>query len=657
MSNDSNHNEDSKNGNGDSASTEFEFKAQVQRVLSLVINSLYTNSEVFLRELISNASDALDKARFLQLTDKEAREQEGEPAIKISLDSDNNTLTIEDNGVGMTRQEVIENLGTIARSGTSDFISQFAELTKEEDKERAIELIGQFGVGFYAVFMVASRVDVHTLSMKQGAEPVLWRSSGEGSFNVLSDDRDTAGTRVVLHLKQDAAEFAQSWRVQRVIEKYSDFVMFPIEVDGAVANKSSALWRTPKSQVTEEQHAEFFKHITQSRFGDSPLMTVHYAVDAPLQFAALLYVPQQAPPDIFHFQKERPGLRLYAKRVLIQENCESLTPVYLRFLRGVVDSEDLQLNVSRETLQDNRTVKQIEQQLTSRTLKGLANLAEEDPDKYAGFWEQFGAVLKEGVSVDFKNKDKIADLCRFRTMRNDDKLVSLKQYVDTKPAAQDKIFYITGTDLEQVRRSPHLEMFRDKDVDVLLLTDPIDEWVVTALAEYDGCKLTSVVHGEIDLSNEDEDEDGDGDEEAKSKSEEEKDVEESLDGAVEAIAKVLADKVGAVRASKRLTQTAACLVSKEGDPGANLERLMKMLDDSAATKKRILEVNPKHAFVRNIAKLVAQDPESSRLKLYSEMLYDQALLSEGVVENPVELAERMQQLLVEVSGQAVEVED
>lgn len=628
------------------ATTQHEFKAQVQRVLSLVINSLYTHSEVFLRELISNASDALDKARLSSLTDKNAVvEQAGEPGISITLDDDLRTLRIDDNGVGMTREEVIENLGTIARSGTSEFADRLAELSKTKEKDAALELIGQFGVGFYSAFMVASRVDVDTLSMKKGAEPVLWRSSGAESFTVLPGERTTPGTTVTLHLKDEAKEFAKRWRVEEVIKKYSDFVMFPIRIGDDQINKSSALWRHSKSDVTGDQHAEFFRHLTHGLQGERPLSTIHYSVDAPVQFSALLYVPEKATSEMWMLKDQRrPGLKLYAKRVLIMENCESVTPIYLRFVRGVVDSEDLQLNVSRETLQENRTVLAIEQQLTRQVLKELSSMAESDADKYNLFWRSFGQILKEGLSVDFKNKDEIAKLCRFESLNGQrGKLMSLDDYVAAKQADQEVIWYITGSGREQVERSPHLEVFQKKGIDVLLLVDPIDEWVVQALPKsptgrYGALPLKSVVHGELSIDEHD----------APDESER-----KQLDAAVLAVKAALADKVHDVRLSSRLTETASCLVAKEGDPGANLERIMKMLDDRAQQKKRILELNPRHALVKNLAKLVLKDAASPRIQLWSEMLHDQALLSEGVVEDPATLVKRIQDLLVESSEAVV----
>jgi molecular chaperone HtpG len=609
---------------------ELPFQAEVQKVLQLVIDSLYTHREVFLRELISNASDALDKARFLGLTRDDVTHPEGEACIDIRLDDDARTLTIEDNGIGMTREEVIHNLGTIARSGSLEFLKQNREAQKG-DKGDSPDLIGQFGVGFYATFMVASRVDVKTRSMLPGAEPVVWRSTGTGSFTVLPGEREHPGTEIVLHLREEHREFAKAWRVRDIIKKYSDFVSFPIKVGGEVANQSRALWTLPKAQVTDEQHAELFHHLTGGVDGDAPLTSIHYSIDAPVQFHALLYIPSKAPFDLF--QRDRRGLRLYAKRVLIMEDCDKLSPIYLRFLRGVVDSEDLSLNVSREMLQENRTVSQIEQQLVKQVLKSLKEMSESEPDKYKVFWTHFGKVLKEGISVDWKHKDAIADLCRFEALSTGPgELLSLRQYVDAMPAEQKEIYFITGPTRAAVAQSPHLEGFRKKGYDVLLLSDPIDEWVVQGLVEYDKRKLKSAVHGEVDLGEEDADKG------------------EDPTAALEAIKGALGDKVKEVRWTRRLTDSASCLVSAEGDPGANFERIMKLMDESAREAKRILELNPKHPIVQNLDALVQADPSSDKIPLFAQLLYDQALLAEGVVEEPAELVKRMQRLMTEASA-------
>jgi molecular chaperone HtpG len=614
---------------------ELPFQAEVQQVLGLVINSLYANNEVFLRELISNASDALDKARFLSLTRKDVAEPEGPPKISIRLDDEARTLTIEDNGIGMTRDEVIQNLGTIARSGSVEFLkSQAAALNK---KEGALQLIGQFGVGFYAAFMVASRVDVRTRSMLPGAEPVLWRSSGSGSFTVAPGDRAHPGTEIILHLKEDCREFTKGWRVKDIIRKYSDFVQFPVEVNGEQANRSAALWTLPKAQITDEQHAEFFRHISGGHDGETPLLRVHYAIDAPVQFHALLYVPPKAPLDLF--QRERKGLRLYAKRVLIVEDCDKLTPAYLRFLRGVVDSEDLSLNVSREMLQENKTLQQIEQQITKQVLKALKDLAENEPEKYETFWREFGKVMKEGIAIDWKNKDALAELCRFESMKTEaGKLISLAQYVAAMPDSQKEIYYVTGLGRRAVEQSPHLEAFRKRGYDVLFLVDPIDEWLVKSLADFEKRKLKSVAHGDVDL----------GDEPDKPAAET-----DETEVAVQAVKKALGDRVKDVRTSRRLTDSASCLVAAEGDPGANFERIMRLMDQASTESRRILELNPAHPIVKNLSALAKREPESPRVATWAELLLDQALLAEGVVSDPAQLVKRVQDLLTEVSSAAV----
>ncbi len=619
----------------DGGALELPFQAEVQQILGLVINSLYANQEVFLRELISNASDALDKGRFLALTRKDVAEQVGEPKIDIRLDDDARTLTIEDNGIGMTRDEVITNLGTIAKSGTVEFLRSHAEAMKADPQNNA-RLIGQFGVGFYAAFMVASRVDVKTRSMLPGAEPVMWRSAGAGSFTVAPGDRETPGTEIILHLKEDALEYTKAYRVKDIVRKYSDFVHFPIHVNTEQANRSRALWALPKSQVTEEEHAEFFHHVTEGMDGEKPLLTIHTSVDAPVQYHALLYVPEKAPFDLFH--KERRGLRLYAKRVLIMEDTDKLTPPWLRFLRGVVDSEDLSLNVSREMLQENRTLMTIQQQVVKQTLKVLKETAESEPEKYAAFWREFGKVLKEGTTMEYRHKDQIAELCRFESMKSEaGKLVSFKQYATAMPEAQKDIYYITGASRRAVESSPHLEAFRKRGYDVLFLVDPIDEWFVRAVTEFEKKALRSVMHGDLDLGAE-----PDADEKK-----------EDVEAAVKAVKEALADKVKDVRVSKRLTDSASCLVADQGDPGANMERILRMVEQDAPERKRILELNASHPIVKNLAALAGKEPGSDRVKTWSQMLYDQALLAEGVVEDPATLVKRIQDLLTQVSNAAV----
>lgn len=622
-------------GGGDPpGAVEMPFQAEVQQVLGLVIHSLYANTEVFLRELVSNASDALDKGRFLQLTQGDVTAPEGELGIHIRLDDTAHTLTIEDNGIGMTRDEVVQNLGTIARSGSLEFLKAHAEAAKK-DKDGAPKLIGQFGVGFYAAFMVASRVDVQTRSMLPGAEPVLWRSTGTGTFTVLPGDRQHPGTTITLHLSPEHREYAQPWRVKAIIEKYSDFVTFPIRVGDEVVNKQKAIWAMPKGEITEEQHTEFYRHV--SGHMDEPLARVHLSIDAPVQFQALLYVPGKAPYDLF--QKDRRGIKLYAKRILIDEDSDKLTPIWLRFLRGVVDSEDLSLNVSREMLQENKTLSSIEQQITKQVLKALKELSESNKDKYATFWKEFGRVLKEGLTVDWRNKDAIVELCRFETMRTDaDKTLSLAEYVSGMPDAQKDIFYVTGLSRKQVAQSPHLEAFGKRGWDVLFLVDPIDEWVVQSLPEYQGKKLKSITHGELDLGPEPDASESSGD----------------APKAVELVKKALGERVKDVRITRRLTESASCLVAAEGDAGANMERILRMVDKGAVhEQKRILELNPGHPIVQNLEKLAERAPEGPQVQRFAELLFDQALLAEGVVEDPASLVRRIQALLTDASAAAV----
>jgi len=615
---------------------ELPFQAEVQQVLGLVINSLYTHKEVFLRELVSNASDALDKARFLSLTRQDVGEPVGEARIAIRLDDEKRTLTVEDNGVGMTREEVIQNLGTIARSGSLDFVKAYAEAAKS--KEAGLKIIGQFGVGFYAAFMVASRVDVHTRSMLPGGEPVIWRSTGSGSFTVLPGDRENPGTEVVLHLKEDEREYLRTARARDIIKKYSDFVPFPIYLDAELVSRSSAIWALPKSQVTDEQHTEFFRRITGSDT-QTPLLRVHSSVDAPVQFQALLYVPEKAPLDLF--SKERRGLRLYAKRVLIVEDCDKLLPPYLRFLRGVVDSEDIPLNVSREMLQEDRNLSQIQQQLTKSVLRALGDLAESAPDNYAVFWTEFGRVLKEGVAIDWKHKDEIAALCRFEARSTEPgMLISLAQYVAAMPADQKEIYYIAGPSRRAVEESPHLEALKKRGYDVLFFIDPVDEWVAQALTEFDERRLKSAVHGDVDLG------------EARDEK-----ATEDVAGVIPLVKAALGAKVKDVRFSRRLTDSASCLVADEGDPSANMQRIMKMLDAKAEESPRILELNPSHPIIKNLSTLGAGDPASARLREWSELLFDQALLAEGIVKDPTDLVKRIQALFTEVTTAAVNKKD
>ncbi|PIE06324.1 MAG: molecular chaperone HtpG, partial [Sorangium cellulosum] len=477
---------------------ELPFQAETKQVLDLMVHSLYTNKEVFLRELIANASDALDKVRFLAVTDHALAERVGKPEIRISVDRDAKTIEIEDNGIGMTREEAIENLGTIARSGTMEFLKR---IQGESDDARA-NLIGQFGVGFYSVFIVSDRVDVETLSAKEPeAEAVLWRSSGEGSFVVTKGERDKPGTRVVVHIKGDEHDdFLSEWRIESLIKKYTEFVSHPILLGDKAVNQTTALWARSKSEITDEQYESFYNHVNGSIEPGKPLARIHFSADAPIQYNVLLFVPDKAPMDLLMDTKKR-GIRLYAKRMFVMDGCEQLAPQYLQFLRGVVDSEDLSLNVSREMLQDDRKLEVIKKAIVKQSLKTLQAMADDEPEKYATFYKEFGRLFRLGVSADMTNQGAIAKLLRYPTSATqDEETVSLDTYVERMKEGQKAIYYITGPNLKALRSSPHLEVFKRKGVEVILMHEAVDEWVVSALHTYDKKSLESIAHGTVDLS-------------------------------------------------------------------------------------------------------------------------------------------------------------
>ena len=616
-----------------------EFKAEVSALLRLVTNSLYTNREIFLRELVSNASDALDKARFKGLTDGNLRGREQRPEIKITADHTTGVLTIEDTGIGMTRDEIALNLGTIAHSGTLKFLEQ-ARAQQESGQKPDLNLIGQFGVGFYSAFMVADRIDVQSLSGEPGAEPAHWTSTGDGTFSVGAGDRTARGTRIDLHLKQDAREFLDRWKIEGIVKRYSNYVVHPInlkvvddkgntEVDGKQINEATAFWMRPVKDLTEADYNEFYKHVMGGFVlpGDEPLGHLHIHADAPIQFVALLYVPGKPPADLF--MEDRKALQLYARRVLVMESCDKLLPTYLRFVRGVVDSEDLPLNVSREMLQEHGTFPAIRRQLTRKVLKLLEGLAKDKPDTYAQIWDNYGAVLKEGIHTDSSHNEELVDLLRFRTSASDGKLVSLAQYVEAMPEGQKDIYYITGESAEAVARSPHLEACKARGYQVLFMTDPIDEWVVQDLPKYKDKQLRSVTQGDLDLPEKDD----------------EKHAPDAVAFAVTKSREMLADKVKDVRVSKRLRESAACLVDDEGGLSRNMERILKAARQSVPTRQRILEINPEHPFVQAVDKLARDAPLDERLGTYVELLYDQASLAEGQVPDPAGLLKRFNSVL------------
>jgi molecular chaperone HtpG len=617
-----------------------EFKAEVSALLRLVTNSLYTNREIFLRELLSNASDALDKARFQGLVDHELRDRDARPVIQVHADEAAGLLVIEDNGIGMTRDEVTKNLGTIAHSGTLNFLER-AKAQQESGQKPDLNLIGQFGVGFYSAFMVADRIDVYSLSAVQGSEPVHWSSTGDGTFTLGTSERELRGTRIELHLKAEAREFLERYRLESIIRRYSNYVMHPIRVqvrdkDGKQdeekqVNEATAFWMRPAKDLKPEDYKEFYKHVMGGFVlpGDEPLGHLHVSADAPIQYVALLYIPGKPPADMF--QEDRKSLQLFARRVLIIDNCDKLLPPYLRFMRGIVDSEDLPLNVSREMLQEHGTLNAIRRQLTRKVFKLLNDIASERPDDYAKVWDNFGAVLKEGLHTDHSQQDEIMGLLRFRSSQSDGKLVSLADYVASMPEGQEAIYYITGESQEAVARSPHLEACTSRGYQVLFMTDPIDEWVVQDLPNYKDKPLRSVTQGDLDIPAKDDDKQDDS----------KTDIAPALGKARE----LLSDRVKDVRASKRLRESASCLVDDEGGLSRNMERILKAARQNVPTRQRILELNPDHPFVQAVSKLASESPSDARVGTWLELLYDQAALAEGVVADPAGMVKRIQSVL------------
>jgi len=620
-----------------------EFQAEVQQLLSLMIHSVYSNREVFLRELISNASDAIDKLRFEALQDESLFEADPELKIRVTHDPEARTVTVTDNGIGMSRDEVNENLGTIAHSGTRRFLEQ---LTGDQDKDA--QLIGQFGVGFYSAFVVAERVEVFT--RKAGApasEGVLWRSDGQGAYTVESLERPERGTAVVLHLPESQQEFCDDTRLRNIIRKYSDHISVPIEMPKAqsgdeddeqetdaweVVNRASALWMRPKSEISEADYKELYKHVAHD-FED-PLTWVHNHVEGRQAYVSLLYIPKRPPFDLYE-QKPAHGIKLYVRRVFITEDTENLLPRYLRFVRGVIDSDDLPLNISREMLQHNPMISSIRSASVKRILDRLERMAENEPETYAEFWQAFGRVLKEGIAEDPSNRERIAKLLRFSSTYEEKETpdVSLDDYVGRMKEGQDKIYYVTAESFNAARNSPHLEVFRRYGVEVLLLPDPVDEWLVAHLQEYDGKSLVSVAKGELDL-------DALG-EEGEGEKEEREQKEQAYEALCSRLKEALGDRVNEVRVSHRLTDSPACLVVGEYDFGMGMQRLLQAAGHQLPTGKPTLEINPDHAIIQRL-----QSEPQDRFEDWALTLHEQALLAEGgQLEDPAAYVKRVNSLL------------
>ncbi|MDH1010836.1 molecular chaperone HtpG [Pseudomonas nicosulfuronedens] len=621
------------------------FQTEVKQLLHLMIHSLYSNKEIFLRELISNASDAADKLRFEALAKPELLEGGAELKIRVSFDKDAKTVTLEDNGIGMSREEVIAHLGTIAKSGTADFLKNLSG-----DQKKDSHLIGQFGVGFYSAFIVADKVDVFTRRAGAPAsEGVHWSSKGEGEFDVSSIDKAERGTRIVLHLKDGEDEFADGWRLRNIVKKYSDHIALPIELpkesvgeeapaetEWEVVNRASALWTRPRTEVKDEEYQEFYKHIAHDF--ENPLTWSHNKVEGKLEYTSLLYVPARAPFDLYHREAPR-GLKLYVQRVFIMDQADQFLPLYLRFIKGVVDSNDLSLNVSREILQSGPIVDSMKSALTKRSLDMLEKLASNDAEAYKGFWKNFGQVLKEGPAEDFANKDKIAGLLRFSSTSDEsgEQSVSLADYIGRLKEGQDKIYYLTGESFAQVKNSPHLEVFRKKGIEVLLLTDRIDEWLMSYLPEFDGKQLVDVARGDLDLGSLDSEEDKKAQEE----------IAKAKEGLAERLKAALGDEVAEVRVSHRLTDSPAILAIGEQDLGLQMRQILEASGQKVPEAKPIFEFNPAHPLIE---KLDAEADED-RFGELTHILFDQAALAAGdSLKDPAAYVRRLNKLLVELSA-------
>jgi molecular chaperone HtpG len=613
------------------------FQSEVKQLLHLMIHSLYSNKEIFLRELISNASDAADKLRFRALSTPDLYQGDGDLRVRVSVDKDNRTLTLSDNGIGMTRDEVIENLGTIAKSGTKSFLESMGS-----DQAKDSQLIGQFGVGFYSAFIVADKVTVRTRAAGAMAdEGVFWESAGEGEYTLADITKEDRGTEITLHLREGEDEFLDAWRVRSIISKYSDHIALPVEIEShneeddttswEKINKAQALWTRNKSEVSEDEYKEFYKHVSHD-YAD-PLTWSHNRVEGKQEYTSLLYIPTQAPFDMWN-RDHKHGLKLYVQRVFIMDDAEQFMPNYLRFVRGLIDSSDLPLNVSREILQDSRITQNLRNALSKRALQMLEKVAKDDEEKYQQFWQQFGLVLKEGPAEDSANGETIAKLLRFASTSSEGSAqkVSLEDYVSRMVEGQDKIYYITADSYAAAKSSPHLELFRKKGIEVLLLSDRIDEWMMSYLTEFDGKQFQSVSKDDQDLSKL-----------ADEESEEQKEAEKALEPFVERVKTLLGDRVKEVRLTHRLTDTPAIVTTEANDMSTQMAKLFAAAGQAVPEVKYLFELNPDHALVKR----TAETQDDTHFAEWVELLLDQAMLAErGTLEDPNQFIRRMNQLLL-----------
>jgi len=615
------------------------FEAEVRQLLDLMIHSMYSNKEIFLRELVSNASDAMDRLRFEAISNEGLYDKDTELAIKIRFNKDARTITVSDNGIGMSRSEVIEQLGTIAKSGTRQF---FDSLTGDQAKDA--KLIGQFGVGFYSTFIIADRVTVTTRRVGLGPEEaVRWDSEGKGEYVVANVEKMTRGTDVVLHLQEGEDEFLDNFRLQEILRKYSDHISFPIlmpkegeESGEETVNSAKALWVRPRNELTDEEYDEFYKHVAHDF--EAPLARIHSRVEGTLEYTILLFVPSRAPFDLWDRQS-RHGVKLYVRRVFIMDDAEYLMPTYLRFVRGVIDSSDLPLNISREILQQNKQVESIRNGSVKKVLGLLEDMAKNDPQKYGTFWKEFGHTLKEGIIEDHKNRETLAKLLRFWSTQADsgEKSVSFDNYVGRMKKGQEAIYYATGDSILTLKNSPHLEVFRKKDVEVLLLTDEIDEWVITHLMEYDKKPLKSIAKGALDL----------GKLEEKEEKEQTEKADDEYKELLKQIKDTLGEKIKEVRITQRLTTSPACLIDDEHSMGRHMERLLKSTGQTVPMFRPIMEINPDHPIIQRMK----QGMVESELAEWSHILFDEAMLSEGGhPEDPVAFVQRVNRMFLALSG-------
>jgi molecular chaperone HtpG len=638
-----------------------QFQTEVKQLLDLVIHSLYSNRDIFLRELISNASDAIDKIRFESHSNEALLEGNSDWKIKLIPDKSAGTLTIRDNGIGMSMAEVEENIGTIARSGTKAFMQALKDKSATENPE----LIGQFGVGFYASFMVADKVSLETRSAGSTDSGCRWESIGDGTYTIEECKRELRGTEIVLHLKDEFKEYLDEWKIRSIVKKYSDYIQYPVvmdvtrtetpkgvdgeEIEGAgtiekteeqTLNSMKAIWVRPKNDVTEEEYQEFYKHISHDY--ESAFRTIHFSAEGINEFKALLYLPSKKPFDMFMADRKK-GLQLYVKRVFITDHCEELIPDYLRFVKGVVDSSDLPLNISREILQEDVQIKRIQKSLVSKIISTLSEVKDKEFDEYVKFWKEFGPVIKEGLHFDYANKEKLQELLLFESTKTEaGSFATLKEYVERMPEGQQDIYYITGDNRSSLETSPHLEIFRAKGYEVLYLTDPVDEWVVQSLTEYKEKKLKAVDRGDLDLDSEDE---------KKEKETRQEEAKKEFGDLLSFVKGRLEDRIKDVRLSKRLTDSACCLVADEYGMNANMERILKAMNQPVPESKRVLELNPGHPIMKVMTDIFKENREDTRLGDYAELLYDQALLTEGSpIKDPLRFTRLVSDLMVKAAG-------